>query len=1059
MAKYVGKRIVPKHCGYWDKDQAYEMECIVYDQASGNSYISRKAVPAGTLLSQTDYWALCSDFNEQMYMLNQHVTESEATILASNAATEASVKADNLATKQRVDSSLATTQTSLSSRMDNIEARQDASASASTDADADYAAEVADARVDAKDTAYVTLGANIRGIHKALETNADYMALFTYENTLFTDGTLEVEADTTFGKNGSRYDSTAFDSIKIPCKKGERYCNTYDLTLAAYKGETYVGLLSPKKVDGVNYYTIDLDVDYFWYPLKKTRAQTEMCIRGWYYPDYYAAPGVVYSALENRDFLPVRGVFPSGDLNDISENCVYLLNSGTAYDNMPEGTHAGFLITLFASESTHTGMQLQFSFTTGIMRYRSKLGEWRDWVYLSLQKSEVKEMIEEAVSAFSVSNSALLKAHGIDDLLHTNLSLEDATTNGVTFKMNPDGSVTVTGTATGAGFTNIYASSTELPEWLERGKEYVFRINDPAGLVRFEVYEYNEDGEMIKPAAFSTSTYGTYAIPDAAYGLLIRFYVKSGYTVNTTVYPSISEKYTAEEYYKKSLEAMANDHAAAVKADQILSFHQYDLTACEKFENGYFSIGNSWVADENFDCYFVPITNDDRYYFIRSNTTFYLADKDKNILQKVSNVKKTCTGDGYDATTTYYSVDVPDVEDAAYVEIIIGKNTKGFLRSASIDSFLPVFPIGPEKNTGAAYEALFLGDTLITPDTGADLGEFTSNTFMKMDYGDMVTSEGAYSTGLRFFKKGTVLDVSCTNLTLHIRGFTAKGLVYKSTDKRYEFPADYVGTVDYSIGSWTWPDDDPNLPEDDEHFFIRVITPEDKKNNPWKGKVWYSYGTSISDIGIGDVIGNRGHSGKWPLYLDAVSGMERHNGAIGSGGIREGTDHGGNVKEALLTTPYDCDLVTLEVLPNDGYSDATMGEITDTDPTTECGAFRQCCEYITKQTRAKFVVLFVTSSTSDRNNSYVPYEPLASTHLNYRKAVAKLSQIAEYYGVPVIDAEKEAINWRHRQKGITLRDHIHPNYLGGEMFGRYIWGKLREMQPYPKFTVIEEETT
>ena len=134
----------------------------------------------------------------------------------------------------------------------------------------------------------------------------------------------------------------------------------------------------------------------------------------------------------------------------------------------------------------------------GIMRYRSKLGEWRDWVYLSLQKSEVKEMIEEAVSAFSVSNSALLKAHGIDDLLHTNLSLEDATTNGVTFKMNPDGSVTVTGTATGAGFTNIYASSTELPEWLERGKEYVFRINDPAGLVRFEVYEYNEDGEMIK---------------------------------------------------------------------------------------------------------------------------------------------------------------------------------------------------------------------------------------------------------------------------------------------------------------------------------------------------------------------------------------------------------------------------------------------------------------------------------------------------------------------------------------------------------------------------------
>ena len=30
MAKYIGKRIVPKHCGEWDRTKAYEMECIVY---------------------------------------------------------------------------------------------------------------------------------------------------------------------------------------------------------------------------------------------------------------------------------------------------------------------------------------------------------------------------------------------------------------------------------------------------------------------------------------------------------------------------------------------------------------------------------------------------------------------------------------------------------------------------------------------------------------------------------------------------------------------------------------------------------------------------------------------------------------------------------------------------------------------------------------------------------------------------------------------------------------------------------------------------------------------
>jgi len=34
MARYVGKRIVPKHCGYWDNTKTYEMESIVYDRAN-----------------------------------------------------------------------------------------------------------------------------------------------------------------------------------------------------------------------------------------------------------------------------------------------------------------------------------------------------------------------------------------------------------------------------------------------------------------------------------------------------------------------------------------------------------------------------------------------------------------------------------------------------------------------------------------------------------------------------------------------------------------------------------------------------------------------------------------------------------------------------------------------------------------------------------------------------------------------------------------------------------------------------------------------------------------
>ena len=159
MAKYVGKRIVPKHCGAWNRSKAYEMLCIVYDQASGDSYISRKEVPAGTLLTNPDYWALCSDFSEQMYMLDQRIVASEAAIKADNDATEAAVKADNTATRHHADA----VESSLNSRMDTIEARQAAEAAAATDKDADFAAEVVDARVGWDSQTYGSLGEAIRG--------------------------------------------------------------------------------------------------------------------------------------------------------------------------------------------------------------------------------------------------------------------------------------------------------------------------------------------------------------------------------------------------------------------------------------------------------------------------------------------------------------------------------------------------------------------------------------------------------------------------------------------------------------------------------------------------------------------------------------------------------------------------------------------------------------------------------------------------------------------------------------------------------------------------------
>ena len=199
MARYVGKRIVPKHCGYWDNTKPYEMENIVYDRTSGNSYISRKAVPAGTDISQEEYWALCSDFNMQMDLLEKHFTATEQRIVADNDATEQAIRQDNAATaqtvqqdnaatRQHVDESLEETTTDLTQKVtaaqtamtqqkasfdataQQLNARMDEVLAAGT---GDGATEVADARVDAEGKAYDSLGAHVRDILPRAESAAE----------------------------------------------------------------------------------------------------------------------------------------------------------------------------------------------------------------------------------------------------------------------------------------------------------------------------------------------------------------------------------------------------------------------------------------------------------------------------------------------------------------------------------------------------------------------------------------------------------------------------------------------------------------------------------------------------------------------------------------------------------------------------------------------------------------------------------------------------------------------------------------------------------------------
>lgn len=73
MGEFVGGRIVPKHCGVWSKNSKYEMLSIVYQSETGDSYISRKSVPAGTLLDSAEYWAICAEYSAQVHQLELDV--------------------------------------------------------------------------------------------------------------------------------------------------------------------------------------------------------------------------------------------------------------------------------------------------------------------------------------------------------------------------------------------------------------------------------------------------------------------------------------------------------------------------------------------------------------------------------------------------------------------------------------------------------------------------------------------------------------------------------------------------------------------------------------------------------------------------------------------------------------------------------------------------------------------------------------------------------------------------------------------------------------------------
>ena len=267
MSEYIGMRIIPRHDGVWDIKKSYEPLVMVLDR-QGDSYMSRRAVPEGIPLSDDHYWALCQRFSAQLEEEKKHLDRTVMEMQQANVDTlaEAKKRADeNIAAinktasdtvaavnqtaaetvasvNQKTDAVVADTkkvQEDVIDRMARIEARQDANVSASTDSNADYAAEVVDARVDVEGHIHASLGERIQGDISGLRS-------YLLDTETFTEVTQDNEAfevipgQTVSDKGIPTNQYTNF--VLFQLKAARDFSLYFDMDLILEKGWGYVAI-------------------------------------------------------------------------------------------------------------------------------------------------------------------------------------------------------------------------------------------------------------------------------------------------------------------------------------------------------------------------------------------------------------------------------------------------------------------------------------------------------------------------------------------------------------------------------------------------------------------------------------------------------------------------------------------------------------------------------------------------------------------------------------------------------------------------------------------------
>lgn len=220
----------------------------------------------------------------------------------------------------------------------------------------------------------------------------------------------------------------------------------------------------------------------------------------------------------------------------------------------------------------------------------------------------------------------------------------------------------------------------------------------------------------------------------------------------------------------------------------------------------------------------------------------------------------------------------------------------------------------------------------------------------------------------------------------------------------------------------------------------------------WHGKKWVGFGTSLTDIDCPLTGGGANEkTGKYPPYLEALSGLDYVNYAVGGSRM---CDMANSEKSTVIeqidlaiteNELQDADIVTIDGAVNDWYLQSTIGSITDTTDgaNNDTTLYMAMHTAVTKISNANpnAVIAFIADSSGKTTWGY---DQIRNGNYQY-DFIKAMKSFCEFVGCVFIDAgQKSEINLFHPQ---YIADHIHHTYIGGEQFANAIWSVLKHIQP------------